>query len=448
MIDVLTTPWAKAIQLEMKVAKIIQEQAEYGWWFDTDLAYTHIATLDGMLAEIDNRIKPILPKRRIPIKSAVTNERPFTKKGELSTNTIKWFGDRSDQVAGPYSKVAWEDMNLSSDSQVKEYLLSVGWEPWEWNYNDDGERTSPKLTEDSLKALNDPLSQCIHKRIQLEHRKSQIQGWVGHVRENHRIPADANTCGTNTGRMRHRTIVNVPKAKDYVFFGKQMRELFSCPSGRILLGVDAKGLENRMLGHYANDPTLSETLLAGDFHTAVLDTIRDYSSNRDNTKTIEYAFFYGAGDEKLGKIADIHPRGMSNAAIGREIRSRIMRGLPALGRLSDKVLEAARRGYLFGLDGRKVYLRGEHAALNTLLQSAGAIVMKQATCIIYDAIQGHDIHMVGNFHDEIQMELDPSELDFCRRVCYNSIIEAGKSFKLNIHLEGDVTMGKNWAETH
>jgi len=172
------------------------------------------------------------------------------------------------------------------------------------------------------------------------------------------------------------------------------------------VGHDASGLELRMLAHYMNDKEFTEQILHGDIHSynqrlAGLPT-------RDSAKTFIYAFIYGAGDAKLGSIVN------GSKADGTRLRNTFLSALPSLGKLIDNVKKASTRGYLKGLDGRKIWMRRDsngdvmqHKALNTLLQCAGAVVMKKSM-----------------------------------------IREAGRHFELNIPLDAEAKVGKNWAETH
>jgi DNA polymerase I-like protein with 3'-5' exonuclease and polymerase domains len=248
--------------------------------------------------------------------------------------------------------------------------------------------------------------------------------------------------------MRHRTVVNVPSVE--ATFGKEMRELFEAAEGYDFVGHDASGLENRMLAHYMNDPDLSHEILDGDFHTKVWETIDEYVHSRKHTKNTEYALFYGASDAKLGRMCDYKPPGMSMSALGEVVRDSIMKGLPALGRLNAEVLRSCKRGYLVGLDGRKLWVRSPHSALNLLLQSAGAIVMKMSM-IYLDAWvceAGLDVRKVIDMHDEAQAEVKPEHTKKYMELATRSVVKAGEFFKLNVPLDAEAMAGKDWGSTH
>jgi DNA polymerase I-like protein with 3'-5' exonuclease and polymerase domains len=297
-----------------------------------------------------------------------------------------------------------------------------------------------------------------------KHRQSQIEGWMKKVRPDERLTAGANTIGTPTYRFTHRTVVNVPKADPKVWFGALMRALFQAREGYVLVGHDASGLELRMLAHYINNPEYTDVVLNGDIHWHHVQMLgfvpwgterdehnADHSYYRNVAKTFIYAFIYGAGDGKLGTIIG------GTSADGKKLRAQFLSANPALASLIDEVKVAARRGYLVGLDGRRIYLRRDklgrlqiHKALNTLLQTAGAIVMKYSMVALSFRVRqlGLDATKVIDMHDEAQAEVAPQDVSAYRREAEASIPWAGEFLNLNIPLAADSKVGLNWAETH
>jgi DNA polymerase-1 len=98
---------------------------------------------------------------------------------------------------------------------------------------------------------------------------------------------------------------------------------------------------------------------------------------------------------------------------------------------------------------RKVY-----SALNALLQSAGAIVMKKACVILDDLLQangfvpGDDYEYVGNIHDEWQIDVRPQYTDYVSAAAEYAIKLAGEHFKFPCPLVGNADTGETWAATH
>jgi DNA polymerase I-like protein with 3'-5' exonuclease and polymerase domains len=229
-------------------------------------------------------------------------------------------------------------------------------------------------------------------------------------------------------------------------YGKECRELFEASNGYELVGADASGLELRCLAHFMakyDGGAYAKELLTGDIHTANQKAAG--LPTRNNAKTFIYAFLYGAGDEKIGKVIG------KGAKEGAEIKATFLRKTPALRCLRDAVKAAAKeRGYLFGLDGRRLPIRSEHAALNTLLQSAGAIAVKQATILLMDRIkaEGLDAHLVAHVHDEVQLEVRKGLGEKVGKMAVQAIQDAGKHFNFRCPLDGEYRVGGNWSETH
>jgi len=228
----------------------------------------------------------------------------------------------------------------------------------------------------------------------------------------------------------------------------ECRECWTVEAGNVLVGCDASGLELRMLAHYMKDEEYVKTVTEGsskegtDVHTqnqkaAGLQT-------RDQAKTFIYAFLYGAGPAKIGSIVG------GNAKAGQKLIDSFLANTPALQRLRNTVSRYASKGFVPGLDGRKIWVRSEHAALNSLLQGAGAIVMKKALVLFYDKTKANKwpVKLVANVHDEFQLEVPKIYATIVGEAAKQSIVEAGLHFKLRCPLDGEYKIGNNWRETH
>jgi DNA polymerase-1 len=197
-----------------------------------------------------------------------------------------------------------------------------------------------------------------------------------------------------------------------------------------------------MLAHYMQDEAYTNEILTGDIHTtnqqaAGLET-------RNQAKTFIYAFLYGAGDAKIGSIVG------GSSVEGRRLKEEFLENTPALARLRKKVANNAVSGSLEGLDGRRVWVRSEHAALNTLLQSAGAIVMKQALVLAVNRLRRNRVpfKLVAQVHDEFQVEAPEAYAEAVGHTFRNSIRRAGECLELRCPLDGEFKIGSSWAETH
>jgi hypothetical protein len=474
--------WSLALWHEHMSAKIITEQKINGCYFDKEKAEEYVETLENLIEDLTITLLENVPPK--PKQKGVEIKEPFKKTGELKKAVTDWYPE-DPGVSGPFTRVEWETLNLSSDKQLKEWLYTQGWEPDEWNFSktetdEEGNpvKTSPKITETSLKKLESGVGDLLIKRSKASHRLSQIKGWIGNCRDDHRISADANPQGTPTGRMRHRVVANVPSANVYenkddkndprngeliwypeeqkVFFGTEMRSLFCASPEHVLVGRDASGLELRCFAHYLNDPKYTDVILSGDIHSynqemAGLET-------RGQAKTFIYAFLYGAGQAKLGSIVLPDGTEAQKQAAGKEMQERFLAANPKLADLVKNVKKASGRGWLKGLDGRKLNMRTfngavqKNKALNTLLQGAGAIIMTRARVWLWEQVQNtpelSSAIKVLDYHDEETYECKPEIAEQLREVMIQSVVESGKFFSLNIPLDADARIGKSWAEIH
>lgn len=355
--------------------------------------------------------------------------------------------------------------------------------------------TTPKITEESLVTVQGDLGTLVMKRMVWSHRRSLLEGLVREKRDDGRLEAGANPCATPTGRMRHRVVVNIPAARS--IFGPEIRSLFtgtpnagSWPaqviarelaegervrphtnivetlkkgvwkaSGHyrkyipkdqlVFVGYDGAGLELRMFAHYVNDALYTKEIVDGDIHTA--NQIAAGLPTRDDAKTFIYAFLYGAGDAKLGSIIG------GTSKDGAAIRAKFLAAYPNLATLIDQTKELAAKGYLIGLDGRKLVMRksedgsvATHKALNTLLQAAGAVIMKWAMVRLDQQVRkaGLRAWKVLDVHDEGQWECHPDDEHQLRTFMEDCVRWAGVHLGLNCPLASDSQSGRSWYETH
>jgi DNA polymerase I-like protein with 3'-5' exonuclease and polymerase domains len=203
-----------------------------------------------------------------------------------------------------------------------------------------------------------------------------------------------------------------------------------------------------MLAHYMKDEAYVKTVCEGSSKDGTdIHTINQKAAGlqtRDQAKTFIYSWMYGAGPSKVGSIVG------GSAKDGQKLIDAFLKGTPALKRLRDKVAVYASKGYVPGLDGRKIWVRSEHAALNSLLQGAGAIVMKKALVLFDEVVRKNkwELKLVAWVHDELQLECSPDIAEEVGKACVQSIIMAGVAYKLRCPLNGEYKIGKSWRETH
>jgi hypothetical protein len=240
-------------------------------------------------------------------------------------------------------------------------------------------------------------------------------------------------------------------------WGYECRSLFGVPEGWVLVGSDLAGIELRCLAHEMakyDGGAYGRVLLEGDIHSenqrlAELET-------RDTAKTFIYAFLYGAGDEKIGKIVSPLSPPHIQAKIGKELKARFLRNLPALSKVIREIQRQANRKYLTGLDGRKLFVRSKHAALNTDLQGMGATIANWWLIFVEDMLAdaGLTYGWDGDFvfcawvHDEIQIACREGLHEEIMEICTRAAIECGKYLNFLLPVEASADWGYNWAQTH
>jgi DNA polymerase I-like protein with 3'-5' exonuclease and polymerase domains len=426
----------QSISLEHQVQTIVQRQVRTGWLLDVPKCYDLLAELKERKMSLEDEVH----KRFKPKFKFIKIVTPKVKKdGTFSSVGLKFLGDQWLNVAGEFSRLDVVPFNLGSRQQIGEYLKDFGWKPKALTPTG-----QPVVDEKVLKGVkNIPEARLIAYYLMVQKRIAQVDSWLTSLDEDTgRVHGYVNPNGAVTGRMTHSSpnVAQVPAV--YSEYGKQCRSCWIVKEGYKLVGCDASGLELRMLAHYMDDDKYTYEVLNGDIHTANqnaagLDT-------RDQAKTFIYAFLYGAGDAEIGSIVG------GSAKVGGQLKAKFLSNTPSLEKLRQNVEFASRRGYLKGLDGRRVYVRSAHSALNTLLQSAGAIVMKKALIILeeYATIWGLDYAFVGNIHDEFQVEVKESDADKFGSLAVASIQAAGIQLGLRCALDGEYKVGNNWADTH
>ena len=427
---------SESIVLEHQVQRIIQEQVRNGWLLDQPKARDLVAELKEKSYDLEEEVQKVF----IPLPTFIKEVSPKTKKdGTISIVGLKFLGDRWTDVGGVFSRIDWPIFNLGSRQQIGRYLVHFGWVPKVFT-----ETGHAIVSEDVLKNVKGiPEAELIASYLLVGKRIAQVRSWLESAEETTgRVHGYVNTNGAVTGRMTHSkpNLAQVPSSSS--LYGPECRGCWIVDQGYKLVGIDASGLELRMLAHYMNDPEYTREILTGDIHTANMKAAG--LASRDIAKRFIYSYLYGGGDQLVGEVAG------GGRALGKKLKAKFLENTPALAILKDNVVQSAAKGYITALDGRKIFIRSEHAALNSLLQSAGALVMKQALIILdkYARLWGIDYKFVGNVHDEFQVEVIESQADRFGKLAASCIEAAGLHFKLRCPLAGDYKVGNSWAETH
>ena len=450
-----------AIEIEHKTADIIREQTDNGMILNEEGAYEILAEMKEKVLDIEDevheRFKPLPVWVDLPHPGSKTHNKDgsISKRYQAQLDKGAHYYNELDGLVDNVEHGAWgyfdyPEFNLGSRQQIAKYLQHFGWKPKSFT-----EKGNPIVDEKVLKSVKIPEAQLIVDYLTLTKRIAMVKSWVDAIDERTgRVHGKVNPCGAVTGRMTHSkpNCAQVPATKHdkdgnilWGFeggYGADCRNLWTVPDGYSLVGCDASGLELRMLAHYMNDEAYTNEILNGDIHSANQKSAG--LQTRDQAKTFIYAFLYGAGDGKIGEVAGGGPKR------GRILKKNFLDNTPALKHLRSKVADSSKKGWVTGLDGRKLHIRSEHSALNTLLQSAGAVVMKKALVLLDEYAKQYkiDYKFVLNVHDEFQCEVREDQADFFGGLAVGAIIKAGKSFNLNCPLDGEYKVGRTWQQTH
>jgi len=401
---------AESIKLEHKVQCIVQQQERNGWVLDQALARELCATFKEKMNEIEEELQEKFPP--------IVHQRWSEKTGKRLKDKVEVF-------------------NVGSRQQIAKRLSELG-----VVFSKVTDKGNPIVDEAVLDTIDLPEAKAVSEYLMLQKRYAQVNSWLEHVKDDGRVHGRVISNGAVTGRMTHQSPNMAQVPASYSPYGHECRSCWTVPSGKKLVGFDASGLELRMLAHYMDDKEFTNVLLTEDIHTR--NQMAAGLETRPQAKTFIYAFLYGAGDAKIGTVVG------GSAADGARLKQRFLANTPALAGLRERVGRAAARGYLTGLDGRLLRVRSEHAALNTLLQAAGAIVMKKALVLLdeYAKLWKIDYKFIGNIHDEVQAEVAEAQAEKYGWLAVECLKAAGLEFNLRCPLDGEYKVGTTWAETH
>lgn len=459
----------ETIETEHELAYYLHQQERNGWPFDVEKATALQATMSAERQALVEQLSAAFPPWNV-------SRGMFTPK----TNSKK-FG----YVKGvPVERFKIVEFNPTSRPHIANRLKAVyGWEPEVFT-----ESGLPKVDADVLKGLDWPFVKEIRRYLLLddtlgmlaEGKTKKSKGALlknindqgpegGKLTGLFHIHGGVQQTGTVTHRASHikPPLTQVPKVGKP--FGEECRGLFTVPKGWVQIGADASGLELRCLAHYLakyDDGAYGKILLEGDVHSitqkSLIEWVGEGKKGRDDAKTWMYAFLYGAGDEKLGKILAPGKGPKEQEKIGAHSRSMFLKNLAAL----DYLLKAVKRkhtkqGYLESLDGRRVYTRSEHSALNSLLQTAGSLICRRWMVVynrglmqLFDTPPGggwrYPWAALGWFHDENQLAVwdDPLCIEATKTILVDSIRGMTAHFNFRCPLDGEAKVGRNWCETH
>lgn len=469
--------YSSAVALEHKVAWIVGRMNERGFALNKDYAQRTLLKLQAEQDELRVDLLDIFPPILVPKESKAK----AVKKLKMVNRNHPLYGELD--AGDEYCPLAVQEFNPGSRTQIADrFITKYNWKPVQFTPTG-----QPEISEDTLNELDYLEAKPMAEYMKLEKLIGQLAspikksgfggGWLPHARwhgDHWRVHPNVISLAAVTSRM-SASSPNIQQVSTEAF----MRKAWVAKDGYVLVGVDADGLEGRMLAHYLmpfDEGAYAKMLLEGkkedgtDLHSTNQRNTGLYS--RNNAKRVLYALIYGGGDAKLGLIAmqdaneagkpvdaDFHGfkpgKKVSLSVLGKSIRKKLIDGIQGLGELTRLVSNKSRQQkWLKGVDGRKLWSRSPHSALNTVLQSAGAILMKEAIVIAQadleatDLVEDEDYGLVALIHDEIQYEVKEEHGEQVKLIVMEAIAKAGINLEMRIAHLGTGAIGKTWADTH
>ena len=433
-----------ALKLEHDFALAIEKQIRSGFPFDVDACLDLVDDLRTKQAVLEADLKKLFPPKKI--------ETIFIPKvNNASRGYVK---------GQPFTKVVHEEFNPGSRQQIVDRLQTkYGWVPAKAT-----EKGNPILDDDVLSALPYPEAKPLAEYMLIKKRLGQIadgnNAWLKLVNnETGCMHGDVVTNGCITGRCAHRNPNMGQVPAGYSDYGKECRSLFHAPEGWTLIGVDAKALELRCLAGYLalwDDGEYARVVTDESIDIHVYNQKMFGVETRDIAKRLLYGIAYGCGSLKAGTIIDPNEKDeIVLRKLGSTAINSFMKGIPALKELKDRIANnIAARGYLVGLDGRPLFCRSDFKGLNVLLQSSGALIMKQVVIELHKKMYnlgyfyGHDWQQHAMIHDEIQVSCVPSLVKTLTSVALEAFPASQQFFNFQCPIEGDAHVGYSWNQTH
>jgi len=401
--------YGSSVDLEHNIAFIMKKQEDNGFKLNQQEAISLLAQLKDRMAYITDHLQSIFPP--------IVEERWSEKTGKRLKDGVTVF-------------------NVGSRQQIAQRLQERG-----VKFTKTTEKGTIIVDEGTLKGIDLPEAQLIAEYLMIQKRVGLLESWIDNVKDDGRVHGRVITNGAVTGRMTHQkpNMGQIPSVNSE--YGAECRALWGVTDGNVLVGTDLSGIELRCLAHYMQDPDWTEELLNGDIHQKNADAA---GITRPQAKTLIYATLYGAGPAKIGSIVG------GGARQGQKVLSRFYDNTPALSRLMEKVKKVANKGYVPGLDGRRIIVRSEHAALNSLLQGCGAIIAKQWCIEAHKQFKRFHlpVRQVAFVHDEIQIETEEKYSEDVATIMVDSARKAGLTLGFRCPVDAESKIGKTWFDTH
>jgi DNA polymerase-1 len=446
--------YQKAIDVEHKMSYYTAKQCDNGWEFDQEGKIELMKLIQDELTTIESTVEPLLGSITVMIDKEPKTPK-YKKNGEYTAVSARvlseYLGnyiDPSDALKVPppilagteFQRSVLTPARIGNPDHLKEYLEREGivWDDWNFKKVDGSFiKTSAKLTTTALTRMG-PTGVMIDRFFTLRARLSVLTGWEK-MYWNDRLHGDVIDIGAATGRQTHIGIANIPSPK--AAYGSEIRKLFKVPEGKTIISADGASYQARIMAHFTKDKEFIKEITIGDIHQKNADAI---GCSRAEAKPFFFAWAFGAGGRKLASILGI-PESAGNKA-----KNKFLNRWPTLRDLTKRSQVAAQRGYLYGVDGRKIIVEESYKAFCYLIQGTEAIIFKHTIVDINEEFEAANIKFLQllAYHDECSWEIDPVDAGQAEGIIRRCFEETPKKFGITLMCAGDVKCGKDYLEVH
>ena len=419
----------EAVDLAHEISAIADDIGNAGWTFDEAKAGKLYAELCVRREELDHELQDLFEPWEV-------SETFIPKRNNKTLGYVEGV---------PFIKTKTVEFNHNSRRHIEFCLTKkYGWKP---------AKTTPQghaiIDDVVLGSLDYPEAKKLSELFLIQKRIGQLaegpQAWMKKVDSDGKLRHRIISPSTRTLRCIHiqPNLSQVPAVR--LPYGKQCRELFTVPSGYSLVGSDLSGIEIRLFAHFLalyDEGEYAKVILESDIHS--YNQKATGLATRDQAKTWLYATLYGAGDAKVGSIVG------KGAKEGKRLKDNFIEAVPAYGLLKTNVEKAASKGFIKTLGSNRIKVNSSHTSLNSLLQSAGAVICSKWVSLISKEIkeQKLDCTIVGWIHDEVQIAVRKGQEEYVGDLARKCAKEAGEAYSLRIPIDAEYAVGRSWADTH
>ena len=359
-----------------------------------------------------------------------------------------------DELTSEIYNYAGEGFNIQSPKQLGEVLF----EKLEIPY--------PKKKKTSYSTAREILDKIVdyHPIVEkiIEHRTlnkiytTYIVGIKNCVKEDGKLHTIYTQTLTRTGRLSsiEPNLQNIPiRYKE----GKEIRKAFIPEENSVFLSSDYSQIELRMFAHMSGEQNLIDAFKHHlDIHTKTAMDIYHVSKDevtknmRRDAKAVNFGIIYGISSFGLAEDLGV------DIKTAKKFLDNYLETFPGIKNYMDKIIkDAYEKGYVKTIMNRKrnidelyntnhmIKVQGERMALNTPVQGSSADILKKAMIDIYNEFDRLNLKskMILQVHDELIFNVKNDELEKVKEIVINFMENA---YKLNVPLEVDVEIGKNW----